>query len=383
MKKLIVLFLFLTTALFAKIGEISAMHGEATILRDGKSIPVSSHMAIEEKDTIKTAKNTKLQIIFNDNTIISLGQKSTFKIEAYLFSKTKVKARFNVKGLFKSITGKIGHIAPENFKLKTQNATIGVRGTTIIGESHADADTIICSSGKIIVSTLKGDIIVNRGERTIVHRDARPTRPSIIKKEMIQKTEQKIILSQTTPTSMLQTPANAPLKKQEPIQSEISTVKEEKQDWGVWDEVDTVSSTPETTPTPLPIVEEELESLALLREKAGTKTPSYHGEVSGFVNTPLQKISDGHINLNVDLGRGKVDGDIGFNQGSDRWQADIHNGSVDRHGALDFAISNQGNLKGSGDGMLSGEHLEHANGTFKIKNETNNQNAYGTFKARR
>ncbi len=386
MKKLIVLLLLFTTALFAQIGEISAINGKATLLRGGKTIPLHTHSPIEEKDTIKTAKNTKLQIVFNDNTIISLGQKSTFKVEAYLFSKTKVKARFNVKGLFKSITGKIGHIAPENFKLKTQNATIGVRGTTIIGESRGDSDTIICSSGQIIVSTPRGDIIVNRGERTIVHRGDRPTRPTIIKKAIIQKAEQKITIPVTNkPSTMIQTPINQPLLAQETAQSNISTIKEEKEDWGVWDKTDSVSSEPEISPTPSPVAEaeEDLEELAKLREKAGTNTPSYHGTVSGFVDTPLHKISDGNINLSVDLGRGKVDGDIGFTQGSERWQAAIQDGRVDRNGALDFGISNSDNLNGSGDGMLSGEHLEHANGTFKIKNETNNKNAYGTFKAGR
>jgi hypothetical protein len=387
MKQLIALLLLFTSSLFAQIGEISAINGDAILLRGGETLPVKLHTKIEEKDTIKTDKNTKLQIIFQDNTIISLGQKSTFEVASYLFSKKSVKAHFNVKGLFKSITGKIGHIAPKNFKLKTQNATIGVRGTTIIGESTPTADTIICSSGQIVVTTTKGSTIVNMGEKTIIHRHTKPTKPITLAKERIKKVEKKIVIEKAHDLSLLPLPKReSKLIKEVDNIKEISKIKEEKEDWGVWDKVDAVESdllkeTPIPTP---PIVEEkELEELAILRERAGVKVATYQGKVSGFVDTPLHKISNGTIELNVDLGKGKVDGDIGFNQGSDRWQAAIKDGSIDRNGVLDFGISNDNNLKGSGDGMLSGEHLEHANGTFKIKNETNNQQAYGTFKAGR
>ena len=388
MKRLIPLLLLCVSSLFASIGEISALHGNAFILRDGKTIPIMIKTKIEEKDTIKTAKATKLQIIFDDNTIISLGQKSSFQVQEYLFSKTKVKARFNVKGLFKSITGKIGHIAPKNFKLKTQNATIGVRGTTIIGESTKTADTIICSSGEIVVNTPKGEAIVHMGERTIVYRGHRPTRPTIIQKTIIQKREQKVSIPAKVEATISDTPQKI-AQLVEPVTKEIANVKEEKEDWGIWDKVDAskgelderpVATTPKKDE---PSIEVKLPQLAKLREKAGVTTATYRGKVAGFVDTPMKKISDGNINLNVDLGRGKVDGDIGFSQGSERWQANIKDGSVDRNGAIDFGISNDSNLKGAGDGMLSGEKLEHANGTFKIKNETNNQNAYGTFKARR
>ena len=382
MKHLIAIFLFLSTSLLAEIGEISAINGNANIFREGRSIPVTMNTKIEEKDTIKTEKNTKLQIIFKDNTIISLGQKSTFVVEEYLYTNKKVSARFNVKGLFKSITGKIGHIAPKNFKLKTQNATIGVRGTTIIGESSMEGDTIICSSGQIIVSTTQGDMLVNMGQKTIVEPGKSPTKPTIVPKKIIQKAEKNISLSTKTKSSLAS--KEVPLLEKEDAIKEIAHIKTKKEDWGKWDTIDAIDTEPKKeTPTPRPIPKKDLEELSLLREKAGTKTPSYHGKVDGFVNTINNKITNGTINLQVDLGRGKVDGDLGFKQNSHIWRADIKDGSVDRHGALDFKISNENNLQGTGDGMLSGEHLEHANGSFTIKDTTNNQNAYGTFKAGR
>ncbi len=376
------LVLFFTSSLLASIGEISAIHGDATILRDGKVLPVQMHSKIEEKDLISTHKKTKLQIIFNDNTIISLGQNSSFKVQEYLYGAKKVKARFNVKGLFKSITGKIGHIAPKNFTLKTQNATIGVRGTTIIGESTMKKDTIICSSGQIIVRSPMGEALVNMGQKTVVLRGSKPSAPAFIQKALIQKSEKKVTLP--SKSTLMDTPTK--VKLHEEIAVKTQEITDIKDDWGIWDSTEDITKAlpaAETTQEQSPTLQEDRADLAILREKAKTHNPSYSGKVSGFVDTPSNQISqsENHINLNFDLGSGKVDGDMGFKAGDEAWRGNIENGSVDKNGAFDFGISNHNNIKGGGDGMLSGEELQHANGTFNMKNETNNHQAYGTFKA--
>ncbi len=378
------LVLFFTTSLLASIGEISAIHGDATILRDGKVSPVQMHSKIEEKDLIKTSKKSKLQIIFNDNTIISLGQNSSFKVQEYLYGAKKVKARFHVKGLFKSITGKIGHIAPKNFILKTQNATIGVRGTTIIGESTLKKDTIICSSGQIVVRTNRGESVVNRGERTIILRGTKPSTPEVMQHEQIQESETKVTIAQ----KQTEIPTNLPTTEQFHTEESIKTeeISDIKEDWGIWNSTEDItkalpSSQKDAEQTPS--LQKDRTDLAILREKAKEHNPTYSGKVAGFVDHPSNQISqsDNHINLNFDLGTGEVAGDMGFKAGDERWQGDIENGRVDKHGAFDFGISNHDNIKGGGDGMLSGEELQHANGTFSMKNETNNHQAYGTFKA--
>ncbi|RUM67326.1 MAG: hypothetical protein DSZ06_01445 [Sulfurospirillum sp.] len=403
MKKLILIILALSSSLFASIAEVTAINGKAVILRADEQIPVTMHSKIEKLDTIKTKKDTKLQIVFNDNTIISLGQKSTFKIEEYLFGKKKVKARFNVKGLFKSITGKIGHISPNNFKLKTQNATIGVRGTTIIGESTKDIDKIICSSGQIVVRTPLGETIVNKGQQTIVRFGSRPSIPTVVKNSVIQKKEQSI--SPVPKKSFVNVDKIERLSKtmeKASTKQKVADVKEQNKNWGNWDKVDAIKkelqkekeeeprkqkpskekSADKKEPTK-PKIDEDLPYLLKLRELAGVKKATYSGEVSGFVDSPANRIKDGKINLNVDLSRGKVDGDIGFLANQKRWEADIKDGKIDKNGALEFGISNNKNLNGSGDGMLRGEHLQHANGTFTINDKSSNQNAYGSFKAGR
>jgi len=166
MKYILLLFVMVSVS-FAGIGKITALNGQAYVLRGKHKVSLSTGSEIEKKDLIKTMKNTKLQIVFNDHTVISLGQKTDFKIEDYIFSKSKVKASFAVsKGIFKSITGRIGKIDHSKFKLRTKNATIGVRGTTFIGVVDGDKESIACTSGEIVVENKFGVVAVKAGEMT-------------------------------------------------------------------------------------------------------------------------------------------------------------------------------------------------------------------------
>ena len=167
--------LLLSSSLLASIGEVTALKGKADLLRGKEHIDVRVGTKLEEHDQINTKINSKLQIVFNDKTVISLGQKSEFSVDEYLFEDKNVQAKFSIgKGFFKSITGKIGKIAPKHFKVKTANATIGVRGTTIIGETSEKLDIIACTYGQIVVSTAQGSVVVNQGERTVVARAKAP-----------------------------------------------------------------------------------------------------------------------------------------------------------------------------------------------------------------
>jgi hypothetical protein len=168
MKKLILFLLFISNFLLANnIGKIVSFNGEAIIIREGESIQVDKNSIFQKDDTLNTKENTKLQILFLDNTIISVGQNSILKINDYLFEEKNTKAEFAmVKGIFRTITGKIGKIAPENFKLKTKSASIGIRGTQIVVALENNNEKIFCTEGQIeIKNNITNDsIIVNKGE---------------------------------------------------------------------------------------------------------------------------------------------------------------------------------------------------------------------------
>ncbi|WP_122892843.1 FecR family protein [Arcobacter peruensis] len=172
MKSLFILIIF-ANLLFANVGKIVALKGEANITRENRTFQVKRDTLLKEKDILITKNNSKVQILFKDETIISIGKNSTFKINDYLFeNKDNVKAEFSmIKGVFRTITGRIGKIAPQNFKLKTKSASIGIRGTQIITDITDGKERIFCTEGQIEVTqnltNLK--IIVNQGEFIAMH----------------------------------------------------------------------------------------------------------------------------------------------------------------------------------------------------------------------
>jgi len=169
-KKIILLtFLFISTSLSANIAKVVALKGEATILREGKNISLTRESVILKHDEIKTNKNTKVQLLFKDNTIVSIGQDSSFQIFNYLFDEKnkKFEAKFSMlKGTFRTITGKIGKIAPKKFNLKTKSASIGIRGTQVVMNISNTQEQIFCTEGKILISKNDSNItsLVNAGE---------------------------------------------------------------------------------------------------------------------------------------------------------------------------------------------------------------------------
>ena len=156
--RILFLIIFTTSTLLANIGRVTAIRGDVKITRGIALYQAHKNLEIEEKDTFFTSKNGSMQITFSDNSVITLGKNSTLKVEEYLYNekkrqKNKAKFKFR-KGFFKSITGRIGKLAPKNFSIKTKNSTIGVRGTEITGTSTTTTENIVCTHGEIEVTAL-------------------------------------------------------------------------------------------------------------------------------------------------------------------------------------------------------------------------------------
>ncbi|BFU78369.1 hypothetical protein ALC152_15840 [Arcobacter sp. 15-2] len=195
MKIILLSLLLFVSTLFGNVGKITALSGDVSLTRDSKNIVAKIGTIINEKDLISTAKNARAQIVFTDKTIISLGKNSTFDVEEYFFDEqkpAKTKASFKVaKGVFKSITGRIGKINPSKFKLKTKSASIGIRGTVFFGEiADGKPDTIACTSGAIVVETPDGIVEVLAGQLTSVEIGKAPTPPATIPPAKAKKLEQ-------------------------------------------------------------------------------------------------------------------------------------------------------------------------------------------------
>ncbi len=117
------------------IGIVKSVTGNAYLQKSEKKVPLYPNMQISMGDQISTADKSSIGLIFDDDTVLSLGPNSTIFIEDFLFDPAGSKLSFvakMLKGTFFFITGQIAKLAPKNVNLETPDTTLGVRGTKFL-----------------------------------------------------------------------------------------------------------------------------------------------------------------------------------------------------------------------------------------------------------
>ncbi len=202
--KILLLIMMTLSTLFAAIGEITAVQGEAQLQREATVLPAKKGTSLEEKDLLETQKHSKVQVILKDDTVITIGPQSSYFFETYQDqAEPKVLMRLQ-HGFFKIITGKIGKIAPERFKVKTEVATIGIRGTQFMASVQEGQESIACSRGALVVETEKttfelpaGMMLVYQNSRWSMHEiDPGSFEPIMMQQSVAP--QKKTALEQTT-----------------------------------------------------------------------------------------------------------------------------------------------------------------------------------------
>jgi hypothetical protein len=165
--KIILLVLLLGITLFAKsVATVTALNGEAFLKRDAQKSMLNLGDKLVQKDSIITGAKAKVQIIFEDETVVTVGRNSEFFVDEYLFEDSQDSvAKFGMfKGAMRAITGKIGKIAPQKFSVKTKTATIGIRGTNFtIVDADDGSSAIYCTYGAIGITFNGVESVVRQG----------------------------------------------------------------------------------------------------------------------------------------------------------------------------------------------------------------------------
>ena len=236
MKKIILMFLLFVSTLFANIGTITLLEGEAFVKRGEETLRLNISDQISNNDFIETKTNSKVKITFIDNTIITIGKESSLKIEDYFFdsnNKNSAKTELNVsKGAFHAITGQIGKVNPEKFKLKTKNATIGIRGTEIYG----DQNRVFCTQGAIFVNSFGETREVSQGFFVNTFDNQIPSQSTPIDQQQFQDVNSRLnnnSLGNNQNPNNFDNPSS-PLAFQNSQSPEMNQNQDNQNSWGYW-----------------------------------------------------------------------------------------------------------------------------------------------------
>jgi hypothetical protein len=123
------------------VATIEKVSGVATVVRQGRTISAKIGLEVYENDTLRTGRNGSIGVVFNDDTLLSLGPESILVIDEFVFAPRQGKfsiAIRTLKGTVAYISGLISKLAPESAHIETPTSSIGIRGTKFVARVEGE-----------------------------------------------------------------------------------------------------------------------------------------------------------------------------------------------------------------------------------------------------
>ena len=152
------------------IGVMSVVIGEAF---NQNNIKLISGSKIFYGDTIIVKENSNTQILFLDETVLSVGEKSELVIDEFVYNpETKVgKFVSTIKnGSVKVLTGRISDQNPDNLKINVPAGVVGSRGTefAVYAEAGKKSSALLLGPGpQNQLGLVPGNINLTDGKNSI------------------------------------------------------------------------------------------------------------------------------------------------------------------------------------------------------------------------
>ena len=116
-------------------GIVKSVDGQAFVVRSGEAFQAEVNTPVKKGDKVTTGENGRVGLILGDDTIVTVGPGGELVIDEFLFSPAEQELSLVLrvlKGTLSFLSGQIARLAPENVRLETPEATIGMRGTRVL-----------------------------------------------------------------------------------------------------------------------------------------------------------------------------------------------------------------------------------------------------------
>lgn len=156
------------------IGTIIEIEGVATVKPSGedkKVLMIDSPVYVG--DMIETQSNSRVFILFIDNTQMVLSEKTKFSADEYIFDTENPSASMGafsvLTGAFSYVSGLIAKKSSPDVTINTAVGSIGIRGTEFFAGEVDGGYNVFVDEGKIQLVNDGGEVMVKEGEGTSVH----------------------------------------------------------------------------------------------------------------------------------------------------------------------------------------------------------------------
>ncbi|HEX7776645.1 MAG TPA: FecR domain-containing protein [Parvibaculum sp.] len=142
-----------------EIGVAAAVKSKAESVIGGQTEPLLTGGKLVVDETVRTGPNDTAQLLFIDQTSLSVGPKSEVKLDKFVYDPSRAKGDVVIdasKGVFRFVSGSQD---PHGYALKTPVATIGVRGTIV---------DFLVEDGKLTIILVEGWCEITLSDGTVV-----------------------------------------------------------------------------------------------------------------------------------------------------------------------------------------------------------------------
>ena len=166
------------------VGKVTAITGSAVAMQDAMPRALKVGADIHIGDVLSTGRDSRLHVKMVDDAEFSLGERSSFVVQEYFLNPNGKQGNAVIRlmsGAIRAATGKIAQLDNNPFVMRTEVATIGVRGTEFWGGLLDGVHQFALLGGRaIIIENKAGRIEITRaGDGTTVAGDgAAPAVPS-------------------------------------------------------------------------------------------------------------------------------------------------------------------------------------------------------------
>jgi ferric-dicitrate binding protein FerR (iron transport regulator) len=137
-----------------RVGEAAVVKNEVVRVTASASNQINVGDALLRDETVRTGADSAARLVMADSTNLSIGANASLKLDRTVFDDAHSYPDISIKlttGAFRFVTG---HSDKSAYKIQTQVATIGVRGTTLDILSQRGKTTVVLQDGQSRVCTL-------------------------------------------------------------------------------------------------------------------------------------------------------------------------------------------------------------------------------------
>lgn len=163
------------------VATVSRIEKAAVAMQDAFPRPLEVGSDVQLGDIVSTGKGARLEMTFKDGTSVKLGERTQFSVVEFVLEQNGGNAVMRlIQGAFEMSSGSIMQLADASMEVKTETATIGIRGTRFWGgKLDGDMEIALLDGKGVYVENSAGRVELDQiGTGTLIaDSDTAPSPP--------------------------------------------------------------------------------------------------------------------------------------------------------------------------------------------------------------